>query len=197
MSVDGKGFFSREVFGALVVVALMAALFFTRREATAYRGAAEQAVERASVGVLVGKRLRPAKLPTSAGDTVDLSRAPGSYRFVWLVDPDRCPDCLAEAGAWERMARANGMDAQLILEGVGPARARELVAEHRLRAVVLADSARRASPTRWEHLGSVKLLTDEAGRVVLASGEREGCAWNFEETAVFLRGRSAPVVQAD
>ncbi|HEX2210816.1 MAG TPA: hypothetical protein VHG93_24245 [Longimicrobium sp.] len=184
-----KRVFSPEVAGALVVLALIAALLATRREAAAYRRGAAWAGERAAIGQLVGRRLPDLALAAAAGDSVHLRNAGGRYRLIWLLDPVRCPECLDDVGAWERMARANGMAADLVLEGVPPGRAAELAARHRVRARVLADRERRTYPVTRTHVDAVKLLADPDGFIVLASGERAGCGWAFEEAAIAVRGR--------
>lgn len=173
------------------IITLVVALQLERRaHAAALEEAAEvdEAIQLTEFAtVWLGERTPPAidSLIGTGGDA--------ELRLVWIVSPDRCPECLEQAGAWKALAASGDLSTYLLVAGGEPAPSdvHDLGgATHIVRSdrdVLLEDFA---APFK-----SLRLAVDSANQVVAVDGRATGpqCGWSFEAMVAKLAGLSVDV----
>src|SRR5690606_3313319 len=171
----------------VAILALLIALLMSHRESAAYRRSASTAGAYASVARLAGMSLSKVSLPLLDGGRIDLSTEGAGNRDFWIIDPSKCPSRLREIPTWGRTVRARIGEPQAILVGVGHDRAQAIARQHDLPLAVAYDSTGSAAPPPLDQVGSVKMLVDPHGLVLLAGVNQAPCDWPFEEQVVRLR----------
>lgn len=109
---------------------------------------------------------------------------------LWILDLERCPECLDELGPWTRLEKLDGHAFSLVLVGLpSPAHLTKLrVMKHTHVLVSTREHVREAVGTV---LPNTKMLLDDAGLVILVDSRESaaGCGTTFEGQVGAVAGR--------
>lgn len=127
-------------------------------------------------------------------DALDANLA-GRPSILWIIDLERCPDCLRDAMAWYQLGDLNrGFVNRVIVVGrpsIDDLRLFEAMPE----LAVLEASRATIESLVGPFLPSSRLVVDERGVVVMADGRRDvrTCKWSFEGQLGHLFSLPSPV----
>lgn len=141
----------------------------------------------------IGRPLPPLRLRDLEGADHRLG-APGRPHAIWIVDTERCPNCLEDAPAWNRLAaRTPGLKTTLVLVGMDDRQATNAVRLKRIRTDVLVDPGFKMGGVIPLSLPSVYVLLDEEGVVTMADARSANlsCSWSFPGQLASVVGASA------
>lgn len=153
----------------------------TERLQTRYEGIEDRALRTALRDASIGYPLPPLRLRDLEGTEHRLDQ-PGQPHAIWIVDTDRCPNCLEDTPAWERLASsAPGLHTTLILLGMDGEAGEKAIRAKGIRGDVLVDPESDVRRLIRVPLPSIYLLTDERGLVMMADGRsaQRSCGWSF------------------
>lgn len=110
--------------------------------------------------------------------------------LLWLLDPEWCLGCLADVRDWNRLARNDGLNPLLILNGVDNAEARAIAREAGIEGSVKGDSASLVPAQLGLATPSTMLLISPLGEVLLVDARypAQACNWSLQRTLSQLLG---------
>lgn len=142
----------------------------------------ESVVQRTALrDALIGNPLPPIRLRDLSGEERPLHR-PGQRQAIWFVDTERCPNCLEDSGAWQRLGTGQSrIETTLVLIGMDGREAMNAVRAKRIRTNVLIDPDLKLGKLIPLWLPSIYVLLDGAGMVTMADARSANlsCQWSF------------------
>ncbi len=137
----------------------------------------------------------PPLTATSAAGPAEPIVVLGQKQILWILDPERCFNCMREIRTWNFVADAPELAATIVLTNTDSEEAASIQNELDIRGRVLHDPTGTVAAVLQLRLAASRLLLGEDGTVMLADARYPGntCAWSFEGQVASLLDLDLPV----